>query len=220
MRLAGSTWMTRMGSTDPGSQNELQSSLDAYRNNAKLHADAFADVVSPQLQWLLSRTSPGDLVLDVGCGTGRDVRLLRSLERAAVGVDLVAEMLTGVNGTAVCDARVMPFADGTFDAVFSSAGLVHLDKRTFADAVCEMSRVGKVGAPITLSVRHKKFRQEESGWEQSPFGDRWYQRWNASELAVLADRCGIHIQEVEITDDGTRPDVAWVAVSGEVAERR
>lgn len=212
--------MTRMDSTDPDSPNELQSSLDAYRNNAQLHADTFAAVVSPQLQWLLSRTSSGDVVLDVGCGTGRDVRLLCSLERIAVGVDLVAEMLTGVNGTAVCDARVLPFAADTFDAVFSSAGLVHLDKDALADAVCEMVRVGKIGAPITLSVRYQKFRQEESGWEQSPFGDRWYQRWDASELAVLAHGCGMQVQEVEITDDSTRPDVAWVAVSGEVAERR
>jgi SAM-dependent methyltransferase len=208
--------MIPMGSTEPAHSEELHGSLEAYRNHAATHADAFAGVVTPQLRWLLSRTAASSLVLDVGCGTGRDVRLLRSLGRTAVGIDLVKEMLKGVDGAAVCDARVLPFADLVFEAVFSSAGLVHLDRDTLEVAVCEMVRVAKPNAAFTISLRHQMLRQAPSGWEPSPFGQRWYQRWNAEDLAMVVHGCGVLVEEVSITDDATRRDVAWVAVSGTV----
>jgi SAM-dependent methyltransferase len=199
---------------------ELEGSLDAYRAHAAAHAAAFDGVITDQLQWLLTRTTAGDMVVDVGCGTGRDVKLLRSLERVAIGIDLVPQMLVGLAGVAVCDARVMPFEDQSFDAVYSSAGLVHLDPDAFADAVTEMCRVAKPGAALTLSVRHRGRHHDDNGWESSPFGDRWYQRWNAEVLAETCHRSGVAIEGVSIQDDATRPGIAWATVWGYVLPQR
>lgn len=203
-----------MASSDHNRRGELEGTLDAYRHNAAQHAAMFSDVVTPQMQWIIAETNPGDLVLDVGCGTGRDVRMLRSAGRAAVGVDLVIEMLASVAGGVVCDARAMPFGDSVFDAVYSSAGLVHLERDAFGDAVREMVRVGREGAAFSLSVRHRQNGEDESGWEPSSFGARWYQRWDAADLCEVLDRCGVVIDHVDVSLDSKRGDVSWVAVGG------
>lgn len=99
---------------------------------------------------------PGQRLLDVGCGTGDDVRAIaRFLEGTGwvVGVDsslaLVAEAFrrsaggTGESRFCRCDACRLPFPDASFDGVRSERMLQHL--RNPRRAVAEMVRVLKPG---------------------------------------------------------------------------
>jgi SAM-dependent methyltransferase len=80
---------------------------------------------------------PGEMLLDLGCGTGRAFSALRAAVGArgsVVGLDLTPEMLDAAGSAArrsdahlvLGDARDLPFASGTFDAVFAAGLLPHL----------------------------------------------------------------------------------------------
>jgi ubiquinone/menaquinone biosynthesis C-methylase UbiE len=98
--------------------------------------------------------------LDVACGTGRGVLLLRDIAPVVFGVDGTAEMLAaaaaklGDGRRTGCLARgnaaSLPFADATFDVVIS-LNFVHLfdlpAKQTF---VREMARVTRPGGVVIV----------------------------------------------------------------------
>lgn len=99
-----------------------------------------------------------DSVLDVGCGTARDlVELVIQTGCKAIGIDRSGKMVEtarnriGKNGLAGkvtvlnCDAHNLPLGDGTFDVVYIQSVLLQLDK---IRAVSELTRVLKSGARL------------------------------------------------------------------------
>jgi SAM-dependent methyltransferase len=125
-----------------------------------------ADTKRRSLELLLARA--GDAVLDVGCGTGGEVRKLAGIvgrSGRVVGLDRSAELIgqararcAEVNGAGtefvVGDADELPFADETFDACRADRTLQHV---THPDrALAEMVRVVRSGGRVVVT---------EGGWE-------------------------------------------------------
>ena len=76
-------------------------------------------------------------VLDVGCGQGRLLSLLRDAGIATVGLDASPTMLSAASGARVFgDARMLPFPDTTFGATAALYMLYHLDDPVRAVAEC------------------------------------------------------------------------------------
>ena len=76
---------------------------------------------------------PGDRVLDLGCGNGNLIRMLREVKQASCwGADLSPQMIREagknlgdkVNFT-VADAAALPYGDGQFDIVICNASFHH-----------------------------------------------------------------------------------------------
>lgn len=101
---------------------------------------------------------PGDAVLDVGCGTGDDVRLLADVvgpAGRAVGIDAREELLAVARARTVpglgaefaaADAHAMPFSAGEFAAARVERALQHMaDPQA---VVAEMARVVRPGGRI------------------------------------------------------------------------
>lgn len=101
----------------------------------------------------------GELILDAGCGTGRNLRPLLLAGSAVVGIDLSYAMLRvarrRVEGAPVALADLeggLPFASGAFDAVLCALIGEHLsDLRGVFD---EFYRVLKHGGRLIFSVYH------------------------------------------------------------------
>jgi SAM-dependent methyltransferase/GNAT superfamily N-acetyltransferase len=101
---------------------------------------------------------PGDAGLDVGCGTGDEVRLIAERVGAsgrAVGVDVSGDLLAAARertpaGVAaefvVADAHALPFADGEFAAARVERTLQHLADP--AGAIAQMARVVRPGGRV------------------------------------------------------------------------
>ncbi len=92
-------------------------------------------------------------VLEIGCGTGANLRQQRSRWTTAVGIDLEMQALAYCRDLAAVQAdasALLPFADETFEAVVMLDVLEHLSEPK--PLVQEMSRVLRPGGTVVIMV--------------------------------------------------------------------
>jgi SAM-dependent methyltransferase len=146
----------------------------------------------------------GGVAVDVGCGTGRALPALREAvgsDGTVVGLELTPEMLAQARSTGwadsgdllvLADARRLPFADASVDALFAAGLVNHLPDP--AAGLAELARVSRAGGllilfhPVgraTLAARHGRtispeetlssgpLRRETAaaGWELAAYDD-------------------------------------------------
>jgi ubiquinone/menaquinone biosynthesis C-methylase UbiE len=103
----------------------------------------------------------GDQVLDVGCGTGEDARVIagRSPGVSVIGIDASEDKVREARARTlglprpvdfrVADAYALPFEDETFDACRADRVLHHLVEPP--KALAEMARVARPGGRVVVS---------------------------------------------------------------------
>ena len=113
------------------------------------------------------KLSPGQRILEIGGGAAQCARWIRESPvfdpveivstDLSVGMLRVGTMLNGRTGSdlplAACDGTRLPFADGVFDTVFTSYGVVPF----VADSAClmqEVCRVLRPGGRFAFSTTH------------------------------------------------------------------
>ncbi|HUQ56104.1 class I SAM-dependent methyltransferase [Lentzea sp.] len=109
----------------------------------------------------LAGLSGGESVLDVGCGTGNLLRAAGKRGAVLTGVDPDLKMLAKAERKlrraglrARLDrgyAQELPYPDGSFDRVFSSLMLHHLEGASKGEMLAEVRRVLKPGGVFVLA---------------------------------------------------------------------
>jgi ubiquinone/menaquinone biosynthesis C-methylase UbiE len=145
--------------------------------------------------------APQSSALDVACGLGDDVAVLKARCARAVGVDRSAMLLALAEQRhpdcefGLADASALPFPDGTFDAVRVDRALQHIERPE--RVVREMARVAVRGGVVLcaepdwgtflLGGPHsdvtERIEREWIGTFQNP--------WIGRALANLLDRSGV-----------------------------
>lgn len=129
----------------------------AWLMKADVYRDAFGKITERAIKPILDTF--GDLVrkrlLDIACGTGELTSeaaargaISEGLDFAATMVETAKQKYSGIQFLEG-DAENLPFADGTFDAVVCSFGLLHLQDPD--KAIGEVRRVLKAGGRYTFT---------------------------------------------------------------------
>lgn len=161
----------------------------AYDAHVGVYIATNEQLVAEQADTFLTGLAAGSLILDAGCGPGRDLVRFAEAGHLPVGFDLSAGF-TAVARTAgpVCraDLTCVPFPDATFDAVWACASLVHLDAAGAVVTLGELRRVAKPGAALYVSVKIDGF----TGWQDSRYGLRWFHIWDLDVFAAAVEAAG------------------------------
>jgi len=179
--------------------------LDYYSRNAAILAERYASVEVSPIEPLIGNLEPGSKVLDVGCGTGRDLRFLIQKGFDAYGVDPSSEMLDEAgkslrtNGCSI-EGRLavggLPdlsmWESEEFDAVFCTAVLMHIPEESIFDAAYELRRVLKIGGSLFVSVSES--RPDIDGETRRDQHGRLFSELPPDKLRLLFERTGFRVE--------------------------
>jgi ubiquinone/menaquinone biosynthesis C-methylase UbiE len=154
----------------------------------------------------------GPRILDCGCGTGNNLRLLRAYGRPC-GIDLTLSGLTyarkqGERLVAQASALSLPFSDNAFDLVTSFDVIYAFDDAMAATALREMCRVLRQGGSLVLNVAALPALRGN----HSILGGE-VQRYTRSGLRRHLEQAGFSVQRLTYTNFAILPLVAAVRFS-------
>lgn len=145
-------------------------------------------------------TSPGQRVIDIGCGTGSPaMRLARARNVTVVGVTIsgvqvdiateraAAEGLSDQVSFQRANAMELPFPDASFDAAWAIECLLHMPDRL--TVLREIARVLRPGGSLALS--DPVLRSPHMTGEQREVLDRYYDLFKVVNVPPIDDYPGI-----------------------------
>ena len=143
-------------------KKSMNKTIDYYENNTKAFVDGTIDVEFTDVQdRFLSYLPDAGLILDFGCGSGRDTKYFISKGFAVDAVDgspklcKIANINTGIN------IRQMMFSDlnekGKYDGIWACASILHLQKKELKEVFDKMIMAVKPGGYIYSSFKYGEF---------------------------------------------------------------
>jgi SAM-dependent methyltransferase len=203
---------------DGGATDALYGTRQFYEERAE---EYFRRTVSADLSHLYDRFLPhlpaGGRILDVGCGSGRDLRAFMQRGFRALGIDssrALVDLARSYSGAECVVERIEDIAyEHQFNGVWACASLLHIPRAAIEDALTRIHRALLPGGVLLASV------QEGEGEHVSADG-RLYSFYNESEFLRLVKEAGFGVLEAWISQDvlekeSKRP-IRWLNVLGGV----
>ena len=192
------------------------STVAYYAAHAREVAVRYEHVASPIEAFFASAFPAGCRVLDVGCGSGRDLARLRALGYDAFGVEPVnALCVEALRRHPELEGRIAeaglpdigtPFG-GAFDAILSSAVLMHLPEGSLFDAAFALRRLLRPHGRLLVST--PLARGETLRDDRDTFG-RLFLPITPEALQLLLERIGFqHIGRWDSDDALARAGTRW-----------
>ena len=196
-----------------------QSTIKYYAENAHQVAQRYESVVSDLSAHFVDAFRSGSKVLDIGCGSGRDLAVLHKLGYDCYGVDPTPEFVAIAQTThAELENRIalgqlpdleVPF-NGKFDGVLCSAVLMHIDIEQLPTTAVAIKSCLKVGGRLLYSVPSKRTDVVESNRDAN---GRLFIPGQAARLNSLFSSMGFtEISSWTNSDSMGRDSVEWVSV--------
>ncbi len=196
-------------------EENVKKAIATYNKYAKLYADRHADkVLQFQLNDFISKL-PGKKILDVGCGSGRDVQYFMEEGLDVIGIDISEGMLSEAKSRCPdckfekMDILSISYPENTFDGVWVMASLSDIPKANVIKALEGMNKVLKGDGVIYIAVKEGDGEKliEKKQYENSP---RFYSFYRKQELEDYMKKANFKvISSVVSEDEGTR----WVEVT-------
>jgi ubiquinone/menaquinone biosynthesis C-methylase UbiE len=165
---------------------------------------------------LIQHTGLNGQIVDIGCGTGRDMAWFESQGANITGIDLSMGMLTYArkkvtSGLFLMNMRQLGFRNAYFEGAWCCASLLHLPKSEAMYALQEIHRILKLGGMLVLSI------QEGNGeeWEDSlvPGVKRFYARYQANEMTEILLTSGFSILKANLSQGSNRNWLSFLCLA-------
>lgn len=200
--------------------DESKLTLQTYQQIAPAYAERWAtnDLVTQKArERFLSYVTSTALVLDVGCGPGRDARLLAEAGCDVIACDFSTAMLVEAekhfDGPLVAgDMRALPFREATFGALWVCASLLHIPRREVSFTLGRFRTLLRDGGMLFVGVKEGQgeMLRERDGFK------RFFTFYSEREITNLIEHASFSITESWLDKDDVHPE-PWINVIAEAS---
>lgn len=196
-----------------------QETIDYYSANAETVASRYESVVSSLSASFQDAFKTGSKLLDIGCGSGRDLALLASLGHDCFGLDATLEFvelsqklhpeLSGKIVQAALPTFVPPFG-GQFDGILCSAVLMHISEEQLIPAALSIKGCLKQNGRLLYSVPCKRL---DVATDNRDIYGRLFIPDQSDRLQVIFEQQGFSLISKWVNADSLgRDSVEWISV--------
>ena len=186
--------------------------LDYYNRNAQCFTGDTLEVEFSNIQdSFLALLPPGSLILDFGCGSGRDSRYFLQKGYQVEACDGSEEMVKAASLNAGIPVKKMLFSEldetDRYDGIFACASILHVSSKELPDIITRMKKAVKTGGILYISFKYGTFEGIRNG--------RYFtDRTEESLQEILDEVGGLEIIRTGITGDARpgRGDEKWLNV--------
>ena len=173
--------------------------LDYYNQNAQSFATGTVSVDFHETQdRFLKLLDKGSLVLDFGCGSGRDTNYFLEHDMHVEATDGSEELCRIASDYAGIPVKQMLFQElketEKYDGIWACSSILHLPKQELKAVLMKMADALKEQGVIYTSFKYGKFEGERNGRYFTDFTEDAFRDF-------IADIAEIQIEEVWITGD-------------------
>lgn len=192
--------------------NNTKETLEYYNRNAINFVHGTVDVDFREMQdEFLSRVKPDGIILDLGCGSGRDSKyfLNQGYEVVAVdGSEEICKIASEYTGLCVIHSTFQHYRpDKKFDGIWACASLLHLSFDEVVEVMNRLSLCLNKGGCFYVSFKYGEFSDMRHG--------RYFTDMTKETFAQLfANVEGLKIELQKITSDvrADRVDEKWLNI--------
>ncbi len=147
---------------------ETNYTLDYYNQNSSVFTETTVDVEFSEIQdTFLSYLSEGALILDFGCGSGRDTRYFLKKGYRVEAVDGSEEMVKTASLNTGIPVRKMLFQEldetDKYDGIFACASILHVPYNDLPDVIRRMCKALKPNGIMYVSFKYGTYEGERNG---------------------------------------------------------
>ncbi|MBP9822394.1 MAG: class I SAM-dependent methyltransferase [Candidatus Pacebacteria bacterium] len=189
-----------------------QATVDAYNNIAEeYHSRNSVTMYTKEYGIFESMFGSSKSVLEIGCGTGRDSKVLIGLGFDHVGIDAsegmlkIAQELVPEGKFKVGDFYNLEFSDNHFDGFWAAATFLHVPKADMPKILAEARRVIKPNGVGFISVKQKKGMDEGYIESKTTGTKRYFAFYEKEEFANILKENNFEVVKIneDIEQDGT-----------------
>lgn len=192
--------------------NDKNTTLNYYNTKSDLFVSTTKDLEFTDIQdGFLKFLNPGSLVLDFGCGSGRDSKYFLQKGYLVEAMDGSEEMVRIATEVAGIPVKHMLFQEldeeNKYDGIFACASILHVKKEELADVLQRMKKAVKEKGIIYVSFKYGDFEGYRNG--------RYFTDMTEESFKALLEQVsGLSIVEERITSDARpgRENEKWLNV--------
>ena len=164
---------------------------------ATIHPNMPIDLISFATDFL---DFVGDrLILDLGCGSGRDMAWFTAQNRQIIGADLSAGMLIEArrqtnNPLLQMDMCRPAFVPQSFQGIWCNAALLHLPKQVVPQTLSLIHRLLSPDGILFLTLQYGSGEGWEA-WQHDKSFERFFARYQPSEAVAILTQGGFVIEK-------------------------
>ena len=166
---------------------DTNKTLAYYDNNAHRFTSDTLDVEFSDIQdSFLAQLQPGALILDFGCGSGRDSRYFLQKGYQVEACDGSEEMVKAATQNAGIPVKRMLFSEldekDLYDGIFACASILHVPSKELPDIITRMKKAVKTGGILYVSFKYGTFEGIRNG--------RYFTDQTEESLKAILDEVG------------------------------